>query len=66
VDWSVRWELFLEIYIYLPLIELAPAAEDGTELAIGILMDDVDAKAGNTKAAVENLKFYCIIIRKGA
>jgi hypothetical protein len=32
--------------------QLAPAAEDGTELAIGIMMDDVDAKAGNTKAVV--------------
>jgi hypothetical protein len=73
--------------------QLAPAAEDGTELAIGILMDDADASAGNTKAvavmreaivahnavvwpssitaaqqkaALENLKLYGIIIRKGA
>jgi hypothetical protein len=73
--------------------QLAPAAEDGTELAIGILMDDVDASAGNTKAvvimreaivahnaviwpdaitaaqkkaAIENLKLYGVIIRKGA
>jgi hypothetical protein len=73
--------------------QVAPAAADGTELAIGIIMDDVDAKAGNTKAvaimreaivahnavvwpasitaaqkkaAVENLKLYGIIIRKGA
>jgi hypothetical protein len=73
--------------------QLAPAAEDGTEIAIGIMMDDVDAKSGNTKAvvimreaivahnaviwpasitaaqkkaAVENLKLYGIIIRKGA
>jgi hypothetical protein len=73
--------------------QLAPAAEDGTEIAIGILMDDVDASAGNTKAvvimreaivahnaviwpatitaaqkkaAIENLKLYGIIIRKGA
>jgi hypothetical protein len=73
--------------------QLAPAAEDGTELAVGILMDDVDASAGNTKAvvimreaivahnavvwpasitavqqkaAIENLKLYGIIIRKGA
>jgi hypothetical protein len=30
--------------------QLAPTAEDGTEVAIGILAGDVDASAGNTKA----------------
>lgn len=31
--------------------QLAPAAEDGTEIAIGILAEDVNASAGNTGAA---------------
>ena len=30
--------------------QLAPAAEDGAEVAIGIMMDDVDASGGNSKA----------------
>jgi hypothetical protein len=30
--------------------QFAPTAEDGTEIAIGILAGDVDASAGNTKA----------------
>ena len=29
--------------------QLAPAAEDGTEVTIGIMMDDVNASTGNTK-----------------
>jgi hypothetical protein len=73
--------------------QLAPAAEDGTEVATGILIENVDASGGNTKAvavvreaivahnalvwpasitaaqktaALENLKLYGVVARKGA
>lgn len=70
-----------------------PAAEDGTETAVAVLLEDVDASAADIKAvlavreaivashavvwpdlineeqkkaAIENLKSYGIVIRKGA
>lgn len=73
--------------------QLNPAAEDGTETAIAVLLEDVDATTGNVKAvlvvreaivagnaviwpdlitdeqkrdAIESLKNYGIVIRKGA
>jgi hypothetical protein len=73
--------------------QLDPDAEDGTEVAIGVLLENVDASAANTKAvfvvreaiiahnavvwpfaitdeqkkaAIESLKNYGIVIRKGA
>lgn len=73
--------------------QLNPAAEDGTETAIAVLLEDVDASTENTKTvlavresivsahavvwpdpitdeqkkeAIESLKNYGIVIRKGA